>query len=66
MVIKMAANSGQENQEKPRVGVFICDCGSNIAGVIDTAAVIEYAKTLDDYRTPVKQSCSSFMFTKIT
>ncbi|MHA1167214.1 MAG: FAD-dependent oxidoreductase, partial [Candidatus Hodarchaeales archaeon] len=57
----MAANSGQENQEKPRVGVFICDCGSNIAGVIDTAAVIEYAKTLDGvvYVEGNKYTCAS-------
>lgn len=29
-----------------RVGVFVCSCGSNIAGVVDVAAVTEYAKTL--------------------
>ena len=23
----------------PRIGVFVCDCGSNIAGTVDTAAV---------------------------
>ena len=32
--------------EKPRVGVFVCSCGINIAGVVDVAAVTEYAKTL--------------------
>jgi len=31
-----------------RIGVFVCDCGSNIAGTVDTAAVAEYAKTLPD------------------
>jgi heterodisulfide reductase subunit A len=31
-----------------RVGVFVCDCGSNIAGVVDCGAVAEYAKTLPD------------------
>ncbi|MFN4218262.1 MAG: CoB--CoM heterodisulfide reductase iron-sulfur subunit A family protein [Candidatus Bipolaricaulia bacterium] len=30
----------------PRVGVFVCHCGSNIAGVVDVKAVAEYAKTL--------------------
>lgn len=30
--------------EEPRVGVFICHCGSNIAGVIDIEAVAEYAR----------------------
>ncbi|MEE4167041.1 MAG: FAD-dependent oxidoreductase, partial [Desulfocapsaceae bacterium] len=27
--------------EEPRVGVFVCDCGENIGGVIDVAAVVE-------------------------
>lgn len=30
----------------PRVGVFVCHCGTNIAGVVDVAAVTEYARTL--------------------
>jgi heterodisulfide reductase subunit A len=29
-----------------RIGVFVCDCGSNIAGPVDTEAVREYAETL--------------------
>ncbi|MDI6855020.1 MAG: FAD-dependent oxidoreductase, partial [Deltaproteobacteria bacterium] len=33
-------------QEEPRVGVFVCHCGINIAGVIDVAAVSQYARTL--------------------
>jgi heterodisulfide reductase subunit A len=32
--------------EPPRIGVFICRCGTNIAGVVDVPAVVEYAKTL--------------------
>jgi heterodisulfide reductase subunit A len=32
--------------EEPRIGVFICHCGSNIAGVIDVEAVAAYAETL--------------------
>ena len=32
--------------EPPRIGVFICHCGSNIAGVIDVKAVAEYARGL--------------------
>lgn len=32
--------------ERPRIGAFICDCGSNIKGVVDCAALTEYAKTL--------------------
>jgi heterodisulfide reductase subunit A2 len=29
--------------EEPRVGVFICDCGENIGGVVDAAALAEFA-----------------------
>jgi len=32
--------------EEPRVGVFVCHCGMNIAGTIDVKQVVEYAKTL--------------------
>lgn len=35
-----------EADEGLRVGVFICHCGTNIASVVDVAAVTEYAKTL--------------------
>jgi heterodisulfide reductase subunit A len=31
---------------EPRIGVFICHCGLNIAGVIDIKELVEYAKTL--------------------
>lgn len=34
--------------DSPRMGVFICHCGSNIAGVVDVKRVAEYAKTLPD------------------
>lgn len=30
----------------PRVGVFVCHCGINIAGTVDVEAVREYARTL--------------------
>jgi heterodisulfide reductase subunit A len=36
------------NQENLRIGVFVCDCGSNIAGAVDTEAVRQYAATLPD------------------
>ena len=32
--------------EEPRVGVFVCRCGSNIARVVDVPGVAEYASTL--------------------
>ncbi|MFN2353522.1 MAG: CoB--CoM heterodisulfide reductase iron-sulfur subunit A family protein [Desulfopila sp.] len=35
-----------EKAEELRVGVFICDCGSNIAGHLDCTSVTEYADTL--------------------
>ena len=34
-----------ENQD-PRVGVFVCNCGINIGGIVDVPAVQEYADTL--------------------
>jgi len=34
--------------EEIRVGVFVCDCGLNIAGAVDCAAVMDYAETLPD------------------
>ena len=32
---------------KPRVGVFVCQCGSNIAATVDTQAVAKFAEGLD-------------------
>jgi heterodisulfide reductase subunit A2 len=32
--------------EPPRVGVFVCQCGINIGGVVNVPAVREYARTL--------------------
>jgi heterodisulfide reductase subunit A len=32
----------------PRVGVFVCHCGSNIAGVVDVQRVAEFATSLPD------------------
>jgi heterodisulfide reductase subunit A-like polyferredoxin len=33
-------------EENARIGVFICSCGSNIAGVVDVDEVTKYAATL--------------------
>lgn len=33
-------------QDDVRVGVFICDCGSNIAGYLEMKELVEFAKTL--------------------
>jgi heterodisulfide reductase subunit A len=35
-----------ENIENPAVGVFICSCGINIAGVLDVQELAAYTKTL--------------------
>ena len=32
--------------QDPRVGVFVCNCGINIGGIVDVPAVKEYAATL--------------------
>ncbi|RLI10999.1 disulfide reductase [Candidatus Bathyarchaeota archaeon] len=41
---------GEQNQESEelRIGVFICHCGLNIAGVLDIQELVEFAKTLPD------------------
>ncbi len=46
--------------EELRIGVFVCECGLNIAGTIDCAAVSEYARTLDDVAVVVqnKYTCA--------
>jgi heterodisulfide reductase subunit A len=37
-----------EDISTPRVGVFVCHCGNNIAGVIDVENVVKYSRTLPD------------------
>lgn len=46
--------------ERPRIGVFVCKCGTNIAGVIDVPSVAEYAKGLPyvEFATDNLYSCS--------
>ena len=34
------------SEEDARIGVFVCHCGTNIAGVVNVPDVVEYAKTL--------------------
>jgi len=33
-------------RDTPRVGVYVCHCGTNIAGMVDVEAVTEFASTL--------------------
>jgi heterodisulfide reductase subunit A len=35
-------------QEELRIGVFVCDCGLNIAGTVDCGAVARFAETIED------------------
>jgi heterodisulfide reductase subunit A len=35
-----------EDIETPRIGVFVCHCGNNIAGVVDVKSVVNYARTI--------------------
>ena len=39
-----------------RIGVFVCDCGMNIAGTVDNDAVCEYAEHLPDVTSVVRSS----------
>jgi heterodisulfide reductase subunit A len=46
--------------ERPRIGVFVCHCGTNIAGIVNVPAVAEYAATLPyvEFATDNLYSCS--------
>jgi len=48
------------SNERPRIGVFVCRCGINIAGVVDVPGTAEYAATLPyvEYATDNMYSCS--------
>jgi heterodisulfide reductase subunit A-like polyferredoxin len=56
-----------EAEDEPRVGVFICSCGSNIAGVVDVAAVTDYASRLPNvvYAENTVYTCSADSLTSI-
>ncbi len=41
-----AMKKGNADAQETRIGVFICHCGSNIAGYLDCEAVTKYAMTL--------------------
>jgi heterodisulfide reductase subunit A len=42
------------SEEALRIGVFVCDCGMNIAGTVDTEAVAEFAAELPDVTAVVR------------
>ena len=51
----------------PKIGVFVCRCGINIAAYVDVPAVVEYAKTLPgvEYAEENMYTCSSDGLNKI-
>jgi len=51
----------ETKESEPRIGVFICHCGHNIAGTVDVAEVAEYAKHLPNV---VKAEHYMFMCSK--
>ena len=44
----MSEQPNENNNEELRIGVYVCHCGSNIGGVIDPKAVVEFAEGLPD------------------
>ena len=54
-------------KEDIRIGVFVCDCGTNIAGVVDVPEVTEYAGRLENVvvADEGKWSCSVDYLTKL-
>jgi heterodisulfide reductase subunit A-like polyferredoxin len=50
-----------------RVGVFVCQCGINISGVVDTEQVVEYANTLPNvvHTADVQFACAASTQTEI-
>ena len=44
----MSQEPNETNPEDLRIGVYVCHCGSNIAGVIDPKEVVTFAEGLPD------------------
>jgi len=53
--------------EEPRIGVFVCSCGSNIAGVVDVLSATEAAKDFPDvvWAENLLYTCSQDALNKI-
>lgn len=45
-IVKEYPTEKQNEQEEPRIGVFVCHCGINIASVVDVEKVSEYIQTI--------------------
>jgi heterodisulfide reductase subunit A len=56
------------SEEEPRIGVFVCHCGTNIGRVVDVPSVVDYASTLDNvvYATEQLFSCATDSAESIT
>jgi len=56
------------SQEEPKVGVFVCHCGSNIGRVVDVPSVVEYALSLPNVVYAQEQlfSCATNSAKEIT
>ena len=57
---KLAPKKAASKVEGPRIGVFVCHCGSSIASVIDVNALTKYARTLSNvvYAEDMDYPCS--------
>ncbi len=69
----------EEDGAEPRIGVFVCHCGTNIGGVVNVPAVTEYARTLpnvvcaeenlftcsNDTQEGIKQRIAEFKLTRV-
>jgi len=55
------------SSEDPKIGVFVCDCGFEIGGVVDVGQVLEHARTYPDVvvAEAVGYGCSAESMVKI-
>jgi heterodisulfide reductase subunit A len=58
---KIYPEEREVTEEDPRVGVFVCRCGSNIARMVDVVKVMDYAKGLPfvEFATETMFTCST-------
>ena len=57
---KLTQKKNASKVEVPRIGVFVCHCGSSIASVVDVDALTKYARTLPNvvYAEDMDYPCS--------
>ena len=57
---KLTQKKAASKVEGPRIGVFVCHCGSSIASVVDVDALTKYARTLSNvvYAEDMDYPCS--------